>query len=65
MATNKPNVIIPAFGNEKFELIEIVTGTAKVIGKDKPFFISVDAIEPTNKAAREMMNIETNGDDME
>lgn len=65
MSTNKPMVIIPAFGKDKFELISIVAGVAKVKGKDKSFFISPDAIKPTNKTARAMMNIGTNGDDVE
>lgn len=65
MATNKPMVIIPAFGKDKFELISIVANVAKVKGKEKEFFISPDAIEPTNRTARAMLNIGTNGDDVE
>lgn len=63
MATTKPMVTIPIYENgTKYELIQVVAGTAKCRVGDEWFTISVDAIEPTNKPAREIIAASNGGD---
>lgn len=60
MATNKPMVIVPSFGDgKKYELIQIVGVTAQLMEKGGNWFtINIKDIEADNNPARKMMGVD-------
>ena len=40
---------------EKYELVSVINGTARIKNESTEYFVSAKHIKPTNKAAREML----------